>query len=75
MAVKRYALINSEGICVNTILLDLDANPNWAPPEGFTLEHDDKKEKDPSVSSFGAEVPRTTQKIKTPPPLGQGKGL
>lgn len=74
MAVKRYALLDKEGRCVNTILLDREKNPTWTPPDGHTIEDNDKKEKDPTVVAK-LDTPRTTQVFKTPPPLGEGKGL
>ena len=41
MAVQRWLILDADGVAQNVTLWDADADPDWQPPAGFTLQLDD----------------------------------
>jgi hypothetical protein len=41
MAVQRWLILDADGVAQNVTLWDADADPDWSPPEGFTVRPDD----------------------------------
>jgi len=41
MGVQRWLILDADGVVQNVVLWDADADPDWSPPEGFTVVPDD----------------------------------
>jgi hypothetical protein len=41
MAVQRWLILDADGVAQNVVMWDADADPDWSPPEGFTVVPDD----------------------------------
>ena len=41
MAVQRWLILDADGVAQNVVMWDADADPDWQPPEGFTVVPDD----------------------------------